>query len=42
VAALQLLDYLMPLLPLDRPNHLLGIGDVESIRCTLCAVPACA
>ena len=27
----ELLDFLMPLLPKDRPNHLLGIGDVGSI-----------
>ena len=27
----QLLAFLMPLLPDDRPNHLLGIGDVGSI-----------
>ena len=29
---LRLLSTLMPLLPADRPNHLLGIGDVGSIR----------
>lgn len=27
----QLLQFLMPLLPKDRPNHLLGIADVDSI-----------
>lgn len=27
----SLLDFLMPQLPKDRPNHLLGIGDLESI-----------
>ena len=27
----DLLEFLMPLLPKDRPNHLLGIGDVGSI-----------
>lgn len=27
-----LLRYVMPLLPRERPNHLLGIGDVESIQ----------
>jgi len=27
-----LLGFLMPLLPKDRPNHLLGIGDEPSIR----------
>ena len=27
----DLLRYLMPLLPRDRPNHLLGIGDVGNI-----------
>ena len=29
---LGLLEHVMPLLPLDRPNHLLGIGDVEAIE----------
>lgn len=28
---MQLLTFLMPLLPRDRPNHLLGIADTESI-----------
>lgn len=28
---LKLLRFLMPLLPKDRPNHLLGIADVDSI-----------
>lgn len=27
----QLLAHTLPLLPLDKPNHLLGIGDLESI-----------
>lgn len=27
----ELLKTLMPLLPRDKPNHLLGIGDAESI-----------
>ena len=35
----QLLAFLMPLLPDDRPNHLLGIGDVGSI---LGAIPGTA
>ena len=26
-----LLDYLMPMLPTDKPNHLLGIADITSI-----------
>jgi len=30
----EMLDFMMPLLPSDKPNHLLGIGDLESIdRC---------
>ncbi len=29
---IDLLTFLMPLLPKDRPNHLLGIGDVASIE----------
>jgi len=28
---LEMLSFLMPQLPLDKPNHLLGIGDLESI-----------
>lgn len=28
----QLLSYTMPLLPQDKPNHLLGIGDLPSIE----------
>ena len=28
----KLLDYLMPLLPQEKPNHLLGIGDLKSIE----------
>lgn len=28
----ELLRYLMPLLPADKPNHLLGIADEESVR----------
>ena len=28
---IELLRFLMPLMPKDRPNHLLGIGDVPSI-----------
>jgi queuine tRNA-ribosyltransferase len=28
---IELLTFLMPLMPNDRPNHLLGIGDVPSI-----------
>ena len=27
----QLLEFLMPILPRDKPNHLLGIGDLPSI-----------
>lgn len=27
----EMLTFTMPLLPLDQPNHLLGIGDLESI-----------
>ena len=27
----ELLDYLMPIVPEQKPNHLLGIGDIESI-----------
>ncbi len=29
---MQMLDFLMPHLPEDKPNHLLGIGDLESIK----------
>lgn len=29
---LEMLSFLMPLLPEDKPNHLLGIGDLESIK----------
>jgi|TARA_B110000967_G_scaffold208395_2_gene260429 queuine tRNA-ribosyltransferase len=29
---LELLVFLMPLLPTEKPNHLLGIGDVPSIE----------
>jgi queuine tRNA-ribosyltransferase len=29
---LDMLSYTMPLLPTDKPNHLLGIGDVASIE----------
>ena len=29
---LQLLNFVMPQLPEDKPNHLLGIGDIESIK----------
>ena len=28
---IELLTFLMPLMPNDRPNHLLGVGDVPSI-----------
>jgi len=28
----ELLSYTMPLLPTDKPNHLLGIGDLKSIQ----------
>jgi len=28
----DLLDYMMPLLPEDKPNHLLGIGDLSSLE----------
>ncbi|CDK30570.1 tRNA guanosine(34) transglycosylase Tgt [Candidatus Babela massiliensis] len=28
---LELINYTMPMLPEDKPNHLLGIGDLESI-----------
>lgn len=28
----QLLDFLMPLLPNEKPNHLLGIGDLKSVE----------
>lgn len=28
----EMLRYLMPLVPTDKPNHLLGMGDVDSIR----------
>lgn len=27
----ELLQFLMPLIPRDKPNHLLGIGDLESV-----------
>jgi queuine tRNA-ribosyltransferase len=27
----EMLSFMMPLLPTDKPNHLLGIGDLESI-----------
>ena len=29
---IDMLQFTMPLLPEDKPNHLLGIGDLESIR----------
>jgi queuine tRNA-ribosyltransferase len=29
---IEMLQFLMPLLPEDKPNHLLGIGDLESIQ----------
>jgi len=29
---IEMLTYTMPLLPPDKPNHLLGIGDLESIE----------
>ncbi|MCK4651240.1 tRNA-guanosine(34) transglycosylase [Candidatus Babeliales bacterium] len=29
---LQMLKFLMPILPENKPNHLLGIGDIESIK----------
>jgi queuine tRNA-ribosyltransferase len=29
---LEMLGHVMPLLPNDKPNHLLGIGDLESIK----------
>lgn len=29
---IDMLQFLMPLLPQDKPNHLLGIGDLESIQ----------
>ena len=29
---LQLLEFLLPLIPTDKPNHLLGVGDLESIE----------
>ena len=32
IEMLQMLDFLMPHLPEDKPNHLLGIGDLESIK----------
>jgi len=28
----ELLKYLMPMLPKERPNHLLGVGDLPSIE----------
>lgn len=28
---IEMLTYTMPLIPLDKPNHLLGIGDLESL-----------
>ena len=28
---IEMLSYLVPMLPKDKPNHLLGIGDVSSI-----------
>lgn len=28
----DLVDYTLPMLPAEKPNHLLGIGDLESIR----------
>ena len=28
---MQLLNFLMPLIPTDKPNHLLGIADITSI-----------
>eukprot|EP00466_Bigelowiella_natans_P017137 jgi/Bigna1/45214/e_gw1.114.11.1 len=31
----ELLQYVMPLLPEDRPNHVLGIADTESIESTV-------
>ena len=30
----ELLEFVMPLVPVDKPNHLLGIGDLNSLeRC---------
>jgi hypothetical protein len=29
---IKLLSYVMPLLPKDKPNHLLGIADSESLN----------
>ncbi len=29
---IEMLQFMMPLLPEDKPNHLLGIGDLESIQ----------
>ena len=29
---LEMLKVTMPLLPIEKPNHLLGIGDLESIK----------
>lgn len=35
----EMLSFMMPLLPEDKPNHLLGIGDLESIdRCVLLGI----
>jgi queuine tRNA-ribosyltransferase len=31
----EMLESLMPQLPRERPNHLLGIGDLESLKATL-------
>lgn len=28
----ELLQFLMPIMPIDKPNHLLGIGDLESLK----------
>ena len=38
---LQLLEFLLPLIPTDKPNHLLGVGDLESIEAgvRLCELP---
>ena len=29
---IDILTFTMPLLPIDKPNHLLGIGDLQSIE----------
>ena len=32
---IKLLEYLMPRLPYDKPNHLLGIGDISSLELSI-------